>query len=1032
MVKRTIQSAVLATLGLGSVFAPVTMAATKASSTTTTTQYTITKHDIIFNGKTVSNPYGIAANDPNTHHLTTFMPLFYVMQALKALGVTYTWDGQHLNVLPGNGMTPDLTNLKPGSEPLQLAINGTLVQTGPKLVMKDPYSHVNSTYVPIFYIKDLLTRLGVQSQWDGSNWTLTYNATGTVALTASQSTIGTGTADALTLAVTDKSGHPMQVSPSDVQWTVNDATDGFVNPNSDQFFATKAGSYQITASYKGVTSAPVTINVFGDAAKIDIAASGPVVANGKSAQTINLTALDANGNIAAKENGSVTVTDTAGWLVTGNSNGVNTTGKSVTAVFKNGSAQVQIQAPLTPGLSDTLTTAQLTDVQSGVNMNYGSVTVNSVAQQATSLQISPVNGQKYLVANGSTSTAQFDVTVLDQGGQPMTVGTYPYNITVSGPANYNGASTGLYVGGTNPLPITVTSQQGATGQVTVSVSGNNLQSASATVQAVIAQAPSKLSATSASDSTSFTEGSTLTLNLAGMDQNGYPTSFPTTPLVAYITNASGSPATNIKVNGQSESSAGFALGGNQSLSIADDTTGADAGSYSLTIKDASGNVWLTQPLTETATAATKLSLTPASNEVAEANPTTQLTLQYTDVYGNPVTPQQGSTVTVTAPNSTGTATLNGQDATKGVSVTPDANGQAILQFTPQSPAGTTWTLSATANGVTSNTATVSVMNSLVSASTISMTDTANNSPTQAQAGDSLKFTFGALDTYGNVYSGNDQFTVSFPADALLGVSGSTKNGITSITDTLTNLNNKDFASVRVGAAQALQVTITDSNVSSARPGTAQMKVIPAGFSQFAFFNSANQLISPSNPLSVQANTPVEVWLRPVDAFGNPVSTATTTDTVDLLDNGSNGYFRSTPSSANELQVQFPIGTSGLPVYYVNSATTNVALQADISSTQSTQNCSVQMGAFTKYNGTGTTGSGLLTVTLKDQDKVPVTGHAAQLTARASASGVTVGAFTETSPGVYQATVTSTTNNTGVTVTVTDGTLTVGTSTSFDS
>ena len=1058
MITRVIKSTVAATVVLGALMAPTALAATgstsgnssqKTTTQTTTSQsktsqtktsqttqkanngtsYKIAKHNIVLNGKVVSNPYGIAAPDPNTGKATTYMPLWYVMQALKAAGTTYSWNGSFLNITPATNMSVDLSNLNPGREATELAINNTVVQTSPKIVMKDPYSHVMTTYIPIYYVMDVLKRLGVTSQWNGQDWTMTLVEVGSVSLSAANNTIGQGQPDTLTVAIKDQNGNTMNVPASDLTWTINNPA-GVVNPNTMQFIATAPGAYQIQASYLGVKSSPITVDVSGPTAAINLSTSGSLVADGKSTLTVNVAAVDANNTPETTENGTVTISDSRGWLITGTSNGQNTTGKSVTVSLHNGVGTVQVVAPTTAGLSDTLTASNLSDPQGTSPITYGSLTVNSVAQQATALQITPVNGQKYLVSNQGGNTAQFTVAVVDQAGVPMQAGNWTYDIQVSGPATYNGPTSEPYVGGTTPIPITLESQQGATGTVTVTVSASGLQPSTATVQDVITQAPTHLSAVSASGQNSFAEGSTLAYTLSGLDPNGYPTNFPTTPLVAFVQNADGQPATNIKVNGQPMGASGVPIN-SPNLAISDDTGGADAGNYVLLIKDSTGSIWLNQPFTETAGSASQILLTPSTNEVTEANPSTTLTVEFADTYDNPVS-VPSSSVTVTAQGGSGSATINGQDATKGVSVTTDANGQAQFQFDPHSPAGTTWTVTASANGLSSSPATVSVMNSLVAQATVSITDQNTGSTSVATAGDPLDVTFGAIDTYGNTgYQGTDQFRVSFPANSLMDVNGAqTSNGISSVSGTLTQLQS-DFAGARVGAGPALTVTIQDLNVTSAKTGVAQMQVIPGQFAGFALFNNANQLISSSNPLPVEANTPVEVFIRPVDKYGNPVNAVTQSDTVDLLDNGAGGFFRATPTGANEEQITFPVGAVSEPVYYVNAQTESVDLSAAVSNLAPTES-SVSLASYTPY-ASGTNGTGTLTVHLLDQSKYPVSNQAGQLVASAtSGSPVTIGAFTETSPGVYSATVTSTGTASGVVITVKDGAETIGATSAFTS
>lgn len=49
---------------------------------------------IELNGTLVERVTGIVAQDPNTNELTTYMPIWYLMQALKRVGVSTTWNGK--------------------------------------------------------------------------------------------------------------------------------------------------------------------------------------------------------------------------------------------------------------------------------------------------------------------------------------------------------------------------------------------------------------------------------------------------------------------------------------------------------------------------------------------------------------------------------------------------------------------------------------------------------------------------------------------------------------------------------------------------------------------------------------------------------------------------------------------------------------------------------------------------------------------------------------------------------------------------
>lgn len=1022
MIRKSLTAAALASLILGGVLAPAAMADKKPT-------YPESKKYIYLNGNLVTNAIGLVAKDPNTHRATTYMPLWYVFQALKQVGVTYTWDGSNLNIKPAPGMTITLTNLHPGNEDTKFYINGTLVDTAVRLVAKDPYSHVNTTYIPIWYIQYVLGHMGVVSTWDGTNWDMTVhvNSVQKLSLSVATQAVGTGQSDVVTVTATYADGLTKAVPANQVTWTTNDTADAFVSP-SGQFIATKPGTYTVTAQYQGV-SQTTQIQVYGATSAIHLNAKGDLVANGVSTDTVTVTANDANGLPAQNENGTVVISTDQPWLVTGTANGHNTLGQSTTVQLKGGVGTLAIQAPTTPGLTVHLTSSQLSD--GNANIQYGNLSLTSVPQVATSLSVQPVNGQKYLVANQGGNTAAFTVNVNDQAGQPMLSGYYPFNIAVSGSASYTGPATGVYVAGQTAPTITVQSNQGATGPVTVSVTGNNLGSASSTIQAVIAQQASKLVATAAGSSTSFAEGGSITYALSAVDANGLPTTYPSTAFTAYVTNAQGQVASNILVNGAAVTSSGVSLGSNQSIALSDNTSAADAGTYTMTIKDPSGNVWTSFPVNETAAAAAKLSLTSAASEVSVANPTTTLKLQYTDAYGNPTSAPDGGALKLVASGGQGGSTINGQNATQGVQVTPDASGAAQVTFSAQPYAGSSWTVSASDGKLTSNAVTVSIMNTLVSQATVALKDGSTGSTTQATAGDPLQFTFGAVDNYNNSYNGTDTFVVTYPTRALSGVTGGTDaNGTTTVSGTLSQLA-ADFSHAQVAYAQTLTVKIADQSVSTATPGTTSIYVVPGQFSQFGVFDSQNQPIDSTNPVTASTNAPVELWVKPVDSMGNPVTVTSSVYTVDLSSNPTGGSFRTTPTGSDINQVTFPIGAGSEPVYFV--APSGSYTVSAVASVVSPAKSSVKLSGYQAYQSNpAQNGSGTLTVVLKDQNGLPVTGQSSALTAAASATGVSIGSFTESAPGTYTAHVTSTANVSGVTITVKDGSTTIGSTDPFNS
>ena len=124
----------------------------------------------------VSSPSHIDAMDSG--NLTAFLPLYYVNQALAKFGVTGTWDGNNWNLTLPQGMNADMSNPQTGqqtnSATLSMSINGQVVQYAPRQVAGDPANGGQSTtYLPIWYIDQVIGRLAINATWDGTNWKMT-------------------------------------------------------------------------------------------------------------------------------------------------------------------------------------------------------------------------------------------------------------------------------------------------------------------------------------------------------------------------------------------------------------------------------------------------------------------------------------------------------------------------------------------------------------------------------------------------------------------------------------------------------------------------------------------------------------------------------------------------------------------------------------------------------------------------------------------------------------------------------------------
>jgi spore germination protein YaaH len=124
------------------------------------------KKSIYLNGQLMTRPYGAVYNS------TTYMPIWYVMQILNHLGMQNTWDGTSWSITTPANWNPDLSNVATKSGAKSIVLNGTLVQKIDSRVYQDPSSNAATTYMPIWYVMQILQRVLVHSNWDGSTWSL--------------------------------------------------------------------------------------------------------------------------------------------------------------------------------------------------------------------------------------------------------------------------------------------------------------------------------------------------------------------------------------------------------------------------------------------------------------------------------------------------------------------------------------------------------------------------------------------------------------------------------------------------------------------------------------------------------------------------------------------------------------------------------------------------------------------------------------------------------------------------------------------
>ncbi|MDQ0189925.1 peptidoglycan-binding protein [Alicyclobacillus cycloheptanicus] len=131
--------------------------------------YQVRTKAIYVNNKLLVQPAGIVSGG------TTYMPIWYVIQALKQLGITNTWNGT-LNtwtIQAPASMPVDLTNVPKTSGANVITLNGQVMYHVGRIVYTEPGSKTPTSYMPIWYIQQLLNRLGIGSSWNGTTWKIT-------------------------------------------------------------------------------------------------------------------------------------------------------------------------------------------------------------------------------------------------------------------------------------------------------------------------------------------------------------------------------------------------------------------------------------------------------------------------------------------------------------------------------------------------------------------------------------------------------------------------------------------------------------------------------------------------------------------------------------------------------------------------------------------------------------------------------------------------------------------------------------------
>lgn len=336
---------------------------------------TVFQASIDVDGQPVSTPAAIAAYDGKT--LTTYIPIYYVDQALKSAGFVASWDGTtHIwNLLCSNKQAKyDVTV---GSGNTKIDINGKLIKKVNTIVEPDPRGGPNAqdtVYMPIYYVDQVL-QMGFP-KWNGKVWNI--SSYGGVFSIQGDSSMAAGSTEQVSLQATK--GGTITIPSEDVVWTLHGQGQGqtlqtFAD-GTEQFSAPTPGVYTITAAYGPNNEAKKQIIVYGQPAKVTVGFINTVRNSaGLLVSTIQVNVMDSTDDDSIVKNFNGTVQ-----LSGGPNAGTLSNGGMVQ--IKNGTGTITLTGPKTiPAGTETITSSALTSSQGTVpaGMQYGSVSFSYAA-----------------------------------------------------------------------------------------------------------------------------------------------------------------------------------------------------------------------------------------------------------------------------------------------------------------------------------------------------------------------------------------------------------------------------------------------------------------------------------------------------------------------------------------------------------------------------------------------------------------------------------------------------------------------------
>lgn len=530
-----------------------------------------------------------------TENGTTYMPVWYVLQALKKSGYTVGFDGKVLSITPPGNMAPNTEGLSVGTGNFAIAVRGHVVKQVQSEVRVDPASGKPTQYIPIYYIQQTLSSLSYYNAWNGTTWT---GRPVTVTLQGSKD-VEQGQMDAFGLELQNPDGS-LFVPMDAVRWSVEGSGSANIDKNMGIFTASSPGTYDVTATVDGFHWTKV-VNVYGPAVGVNLKASQTnLMADGTGTSTITVQAVDSNGNVVTNFTGQVLLSiPVAGGSFVG---GIESdTNNQVPVYLYNGVGTATLTAALSnPGVAETITASDLmaTSQTLPADVHYGAITMTYTTPVVSQIGITP---SVTLMDSNSNNSADLKLTLDDAEGNPVTSGPFAgINVTldITGPGSFapgvaEATMTEYVFPGTTGVSVPIYATAGQPGIVTVTASGAGV-SGTASLSSnptetsrslTVSKMPGTLATAMTVGSTTLPAGTSFTLYTATViDGKGNP--LPESDTL-WVSDSTVSTATSSGQSGTTDGLTYFSVAGGQpGAALADVGTGT--ATYAVSTSSATG------------------------------------------------------------------------------------------------------------------------------------------------------------------------------------------------------------------------------------------------------------------------------------------------------------------------------------------------------------------------------------------------------------------------------------------------------------